>query len=156
MRVRLHCKNHIAGVVSTNYVHIDERWTLGYSEGRWILLSVDGDPLAAPLLTAPLVPTPASDTERLHEESLAELAHDRLRGDDVPLSDLVAADERPDLALLDLSVVDGRFLPALIGAELAHLLEVWEEAASGSDEPLCDRARLGREKHCSGLGTADA
>jgi hypothetical protein len=38
--------------------------------------------------------------------------------------------------LLDLSVVDSRFGPALISAELAHLLGAWEGAVTGSEAPL--------------------
>jgi hypothetical protein len=136
VRLHLHCKHPRIGLVATRYVHLDERWTLGHNEGRWVLLSVDGDPLAGPVLTAPLVPTPSFDTDRLREESLAELANAQKVGHDVDLSELVGHDEPPALALLDLSVLDGRFLPALIAAELAHLLDAWEEAVTGSEAPL--------------------
>ena len=117
-------------------MHLDERWTFGHSGSRWFLLSVNGDPLAGPVLTAPLIPTPSSDTERLRQESLAELADAQKVGDDVTLSDLVSADEPPAFGLLDLSVVDTRFLPALIAAELARIIEAWEAAVSGSEAPL--------------------
>jgi len=33
-------------------------------------------------------------------------------------------------------VVDGRSLPALVAAQLAHLVDAWEEAVTGSPEPL--------------------
>ena len=136
VRVHVHCKHPRLGLVATRYVHLDERWTLGRSDSRWVLLSVDGDPLAGPVLTSPLVPTPSDDTERLQEESLAELANTQKVGSDVSLSYLVSVDEPPAVALLDLALVDGRFLPALIAAELAHLLEAWEEAVTGSEAPL--------------------
>lgn len=100
------------------------------------MLSMGGDPLAGPVLTAPLIPNRSFDTERLREESLAELANAQKVGDDVALSDLVGADEPPAFAHLDLSVRDSRFLPALIAAELAHLLEAWEEAVLGPEAPL--------------------
>jgi hypothetical protein len=100
------------------------------------LLSIGGDPLAGPLLTASLIPTPSSDTERLREESLAELASAQKVGDDVALSELVSPDEPPAFALLDLSVVDSRFGTPLIAAELAHLLEAWEGAVTGSEGPF--------------------
>jgi hypothetical protein len=83
-----------------------------------------------------LIPNPSFDTERLEEESLAELASAKEAGTDVPLSDLVSADELPPLALLDLSVVDSRFGPELIAAQVAHLLEAWEGATVGSESPL--------------------
>jgi hypothetical protein len=38
--------------------------------------------------------------------------------------------------MLDLSVIDGRFLPPLIAAVLSHLLQAWETAATGSQAPL--------------------
>jgi hypothetical protein len=145
LRVRLlvRCKHpkplgdDLAGkLVARRRVHLDERWTLGRSAKRWMLLSVDGDPLAGPVLTAPLIPTRSHDTERLREESLAELAGAETVANDVNLSELVSADEPPSLALLDLSLVDGRFLPALIAAAIAHLAEAWEEAATGSQAPL--------------------
>ena len=138
VRVRLHlrCPHPQVNVMSLRYLHLDERWTLGRYDGQWVLLSVEGDPLAGPVLSAPLVPNPSADTERLREESLAELGEAQKVGDDVVLSDLVSPDERPAFALLDLSVVDGRFAPALIAAELAHLIEAWEEAVTQSEAPL--------------------
>ncbi len=136
VRLRVHCNQPRVGLVPVRHVHLDERWTFGRRKARWALFSVGGDPLAGPVLTAPLVPNRSYDTERLREESLAELANTQKVPDDVALSDLVGADEPPALALLDLSVLDGRFLPALIAAELAHLLEVWEEAVTGSEAPL--------------------
>jgi hypothetical protein len=132
VRLRVQCKLPRQG----RNMHLDERWTLGRSGSRWVLLSIGGDPLAGPVLSAPLVPNRSSDTERMREESLAELANAQKVGDDVALSDLVGADEPPGFALLDLSVRDSRFLPALIAAELAHLLEAWEEAVFGLGAPL--------------------
>jgi hypothetical protein len=136
VRLRIHCKHPGPGTLSVHHAHVDERWTFGRAGSHWVLLSVGGDPLAGPLLTAPLIPSPSSDTERLREESLAELASAQKVGDAVALSDLVGADEPPAFALLDLSVVDSRFGPALIASQLAHLLEAWEGAVSGSEAPL--------------------
>jgi hypothetical protein len=143
VRLQVHCKHPrplgddvFGKLVARRHVHLDERWTLGRSENRWILLSVDGDPLAGPVLTAPLIPTRSHDMQRLREESLAELASTQKVAEGVRLSDLVPAHEQPALALLDLSIVDGRFLPALIAAALAHLIEAWEEASTGAETPL--------------------
>lgn len=140
VRLRIYCKHPSLGTLPgglfAHHKHLDERWILGRTGNRLVLLSWGGDPLAEPVLTAPLIPTPSSDTERLREESLAELADAQKVGDDVNLADLVSADEAPTLALLDLSIVDGRFLPALIAAELAHLLESWEAAVTGSEAPF--------------------
>lgn len=147
VRLRIYCKHPSLGTLPgglfAHHTHLDERWILGRTGSRLVLLSWGGDPLAEPVLTAPLIPTPSSDTERLREESLAELANAQKVGDDVALGGLVSADETPALALLDLSNVDGRFLPALIAAELAHLLEVWEAAVTGSEAPFEELASVG-------------
>jgi len=137
VRVRLWVhRKHPTFELTVRLVHLDERWTLGRSNGHWVLLSVDGNPLAGPVLTAPLVPTPAYDTERLREESLADLASGTKVADDVVLSDLVSEDQPPALALMDLSVLEGRFMPAVVAGSLAHLIEAWEEATTGSEKPF--------------------
>jgi hypothetical protein len=140
VRLRIHCKYPKVGTLGPHHAHLDERWTFGHSGQRWVLLSVSGDPLSGPILTSPLIPTPSSDTERLREESLAESANRQKIGDGVDLSDLVSADDPPAFALLDLSVADSRFESALIAAQLAHLIEAWEEAVNGSEEPLGELA----------------
>jgi hypothetical protein len=139
VRVRIHCKHPKVGTF-THHLHIDERWTFERSDRSWFLLSMGGDPLASLVLTSPLIANPAADTDRLREESFSDMADAQKVGDDVDLSDLVSPDEAPTLALLDLSLVDGRFLPALIATELAHLIEAWEGAVSGSEAPLAELA----------------
>lgn len=140
VRLRIDCKYPKGGRLGRHHAHPDQRWTFGRSGTRWALLSVSGDPLAGPVLTAPLIPNPLSDTERLSDESLAELADRQKVGDHVALSDLVNADDPPAFALLDLSVVDNCFGPELIAAQLAHLLEAWEGAVNGSEGPLAEQA----------------
>lgn len=136
VQVNVHCRRPRLGLMGIRNAHLDERWTLGCSDGVWIVLSIDGDPLAGPVLSAPLIPNRSFDSERLLEESLAEQAEDQTVADDAVLSQLVGADEPPALALLDLSVLDVRFLPPLIGSTLAHLVEAWEGAVSGSQAPF--------------------
>lgn len=136
VRVRLYRNRPLLDLLAARRIRLDERWTLGRYDGQWALLSVEGDPLAGPVLTAPLIPTPAYDTERLREESFAELGSAQKVPDGVALSDLVGADEPAAFALLDLSLVDGRFVPDLVAAQLAHLVEAWEEAVTGSLAPL--------------------
>jgi hypothetical protein len=136
VRIRVRRREPWLSIFAARHINLDERWTLGRYGNEWVLLSVEGSPLAGPVLTAPLIPTPAYDTERLQEESLAELASAQKVPADVSPSELVDADAPPAFALLDLSVVDGRYLPALIAAQLAHLIEAWEEAVAGSQAPL--------------------
>lgn len=136
IRVRIRRYRSPLDLLAVRHVRLDERWTLGRYDGQWALLSVEGDPISGPVLTAPLIPTPAHDTDRLREESFAELGSAQKIPADVSPAELVGADEPPAFALLDLSVVDGRFLPELIADQLAHLVEVWEEAVTGSAAPL--------------------
>jgi hypothetical protein len=135
VRVRVHCRHPRLGLIGIRHARLDERWTLGRHHGRWAVLSVEGDPLAGPVLTAPLIPNRSFDTDRLVEASLAELADSQKVRDD-KLKELVNANDPPALAMLDLSVIDGRFLPPLIAAVLSHLLQAWETAATGSQAPL--------------------
>ncbi len=137
VRLHIHCAQPSWG---QHRAHCDERWTLGRRGADWILLSVSGDPLAGPILNAPFVTDPSGDTERLTEESLAELLTADGSSKDVDLSDLVSPEEAPSLALADLSVVDPRFDPSLLGAALSHLLEAWETAVTGSESPLAELA----------------
>lgn len=136
VRLRIHCRHPRHGLWGIRHVRVDERWTLGRCEGLWVVLSVEGDPLAGPLLNAPSIPNRSADDARLLEESLAELADKQKVVDHVALGDLVDADEAPTLTMLDLSVVDGRFLPPLIAMQLIHLIEAWEVAVHGSEMPL--------------------
>jgi hypothetical protein len=137
VRLQITCAQPTLG---QHHGHCDERWTLGRKGADWVLLSVSGDPLAGPVLSAPLVTDPSADTERLTEQSLAELSKADTTASGVAPSELVPPDEAPSLALGDLSVVDPRFDPSLLGAALAHLVESWEAAVSGSEDPLAERA----------------
>jgi hypothetical protein len=140
LRVRLRLRWRRRTPAEPAKVRLDERWTLGRHGGEWYLLSVDGDPLAAPVLSAPLIPTPADDDARLTASSLRELG----QADAAPGArpdELVSPSAPGGHALFDLSLVDGRFLPALLGAALARLVESWEEATTGSDAPLRALAR---------------
>lgn len=136
VRLRVHCGQPRPGGPSVHRRRLDERWTFGRADRRWVLFSVSGDPLAGPVLEAPLVPTPSADQARLHEESLAELATTDAVDDDVDFSQLVSDDKPAASALRDLSLVDARFQPALIGEELAEVLEAWEWATTGSEARL--------------------
>jgi hypothetical protein len=114
---------------------IDERWTLVHEGMRWRLAADMGDPLAASLLSSPLVAAPEDDASRLHEASLEELTEPRPHGGTAPgeLTDPSApAPER----LRDLAVADDRFDPLLIEAAIRHIVEAWEESGDGGDAPL--------------------
>ena len=137
VRLHIHCAQPRWG---QHNAHCDERWTLGRRGSSWQLLSVSGDPLAGPVLKAPFATDPSADSERLTEESLAELSMADQISSGVALSELVSPEEPPSLALADLSVVEPQFSPSLLGAALAHLLEAWEMAVTGSEAPFAERA----------------
>jgi hypothetical protein len=121
-------------VFAIRNVQLDERWTLSHSDGGWYLVSVTGDPLSGPVLTAPLIISPAGDEQRLSEQSLIGLAN--RPPDGVSPAELIGSAASPSLALLDLSLADERFSPQLIASSLAHIAEVWEEASDSGEELL--------------------
>jgi hypothetical protein len=135
VRLRLHLERPV-DLVQPRMVSVDQRWTLGRSHGRWILLSVDSDALDERLLGAQPISGEWEDQERLREQSLAEIATaDRApRGTD--LSALIAPGAPADRQLIDLAQVDGRFEPELLESTLRHVVEAWEEAGAGSQKPL--------------------
>jgi len=115
-------------------IHLDERWTLAHHDGTWLLVSVAGDPLAGPVLSAPLIASPAADSERLGEASLRELATGSASAS-IRLAELVDTGAPPEDQLRDLSVIDDRFSPLLLEATLTHIVGAWE-ASDGPEAPL--------------------
>ncbi len=113
--------------------------TLARGATGWRLLEFDAHPLADGLLDTPVIAGAWADRERLNEQSLAGLAQPP-GATPVRVGDLVNRDAQPYAQLLDLSLVDGRFLPALIEAALKHLIEVWEQATLVSTDSLEQRA----------------
>jgi hypothetical protein len=133
VRGRVH-QHHASTPLGPHTVRFDERWTLGRDGEGWELLEFDADPLASELLRAQVIPAEWADQERLGERSLAELAHDDHPG--VLVSELADDDVPPYGQLLDLSVVDGRFVPLFVQSTLRHLIDAWEQATIASDEGL--------------------
>jgi hypothetical protein len=132
--VRVRC--HFAPSATKHAVTCDERWVIGRSRGAWVLREFSSDPLAEPVLAGALIPGGWADEDGLRDESFIELA----AGDGVAataqLGELADRDDDPAAALRDLSVIDGRYAPAVIEAELNRLIEAWEQATTGSPEPL--------------------
>lgn len=114
-----------------HHVTIDERWTLAIRDGDWALVDRDGDPRARVVLAMPLIAEPAADVQRLSAASLRELA-------EPPVTDLqwVGHSDDARMELLDRSLVDARFQPALLDAALRRIVEAWELAASGDEQTL--------------------
>jgi predicted lipid-binding transport protein (Tim44 family) len=124
-----------------------EYWTLGRGDGRWILHSIEQDAEGAHHLEAPIVASPWSDDARMRYEAITELAV----ADAVPdhdIAGLVDVDYAGDARTqaLDLSVVDGRFAPAVLEAAARRAVEAWAEAVDGADAAL-ERAATPEAAH---------
>jgi predicted lipid-binding transport protein (Tim44 family) len=122
-----------------------EYWTLARRDGRWILASIEQDSEGAHHLDAPIVASPWSDEARMHDEAITELAV----ADAVPdVAGLVDVDYAGDARMqaLDLSVVDGRFAPAVLEAAARRAVEAWAEAVDGADAAL-ERAATPEAAH---------
>ena len=120
----------------SEFTTLAEYWTLGKRDGAWILLSIEQDAEGRHHLDAPLVASPWGDA-RLHDQALTELA----TADAVPaaaLAEVVPFDMDGDArtAALDLSLVDGRYAPAVLEASARRAMEAWAEAVDGDDAPL--------------------
>lgn len=135
VRVRLRLLMRRRNWIERRIIHSDTRWTLVREGDTWFPIEIEdyvGDPSVA---RRPFIAQPSDDVERLREASFAELA-----AADMPvkagLGELLIPGTVPYSALLELSVLDGRYAPALLEASLQHLLEVWQTATSGSQQPL--------------------
>ncbi len=126
----------------TETVSLIEYWTLARRDGHWIVASIEHDAEGAHVLDEEIVATPASDDARLHDAAVVELA----AGEKLPAG--VATAEVADLdyagdaraAALDLSLVDGRWSPAVLEAAARRAVAAWAEAVDGADSDLLDVA----------------
>ena len=124
-----------------------EYWTLARHDGGWILASIEQDAEGAHHLDAPIVASPWSDDARMHDEAITELAVADATpdGDIAGLVDVDYAGDARTQAL-DLSVVDGRFAPAVLEAAARRAVEAWAEAVDGADAAL-ERAATPEAAH---------
>ncbi len=114
-----------------------EYWTLGRAEDRWLLLSIEQDSEGLHHLDAPIVASPWSDEARMHDDAVTELAV----ADAVPdaaIGEIIDVDYAGEARVqaMDLSVVDGRFAPAVLEAAARRAVEAWAEAVDGADTAL--------------------
>jgi predicted lipid-binding transport protein (Tim44 family) len=129
------------------YTRLAEYWTLGRTEDRWILHSIEQDMEGMHHLEAPIVASPWSDTARLNDEAITELAVADAVPDD-EIAGLVDVDYAGDAhtQALDLSVLDGRFAPAVLEAAARRAVAAWAEAVDGADAAL-ERAATPEAAH---------
>jgi predicted lipid-binding transport protein (Tim44 family) len=133
----LHRKDSFGGDVA----RMVEYWTLAQRDGRWIVVSIEQEQEGRHAMSEAIVATPWSDTERLTEASLAEQA----AAEKAPATQLaeIATPEFGDAAraaALDLSLVDGRFAPDLLAAEVRRAVAAWAQAVDGDRGDLAAAA----------------
>jgi predicted lipid-binding transport protein (Tim44 family) len=121
---------------------ISEYWTLAKRDGHWIVVSIEQEREGRHHLSDPIIATPWSDSERLQEQSLAEQAAAEKPAQGFSVAD-VATPEFADSArsaALDLSLVDGRFAPDLLAAEVKRAVAAWAGAVDGDRGELAELA----------------
>jgi predicted lipid-binding transport protein (Tim44 family) len=119
---------------------MSEYWTLGKPDGHWIVESIEQEREGRHQLSDPIIATPSSDADRLQEESLAEQAAAEKPADGFNVADLATAEFAGNAraAALDLSLVDGRFAPDLLAAEVRRAVAAWAGAVDGDPADLAE------------------
>jgi predicted lipid-binding transport protein (Tim44 family) len=117
--------------------HICEYWTLRPSGDQWILESIEQHHEGLHELTEPVLPAPWSDTKALRREATLEQAASA-RIDNSQVGEIAGATLSSDAraAALDISLVDDRFAPRVLEAEVDQAVGAWAEAIDGDDAPL--------------------
>jgi predicted lipid-binding transport protein (Tim44 family) len=125
-----------------------EYWTLGRAGEGWLLLSIEQDAEGAHHLDEAIVASPWSDEARLQDAAVTELAVADAVPDGTAFGELVDVDYAGDARVqaMDLSVVDGRFAPAVLEAAARRAVEAWAEAVDGADDAL-ERAATPEAAH---------
>ena len=119
-----------------------EYWTLARRNGAWTVVSIEQRAEGDHHLDSEIVASPWSDTARLRDESLTELA----AADGLPpgftTADLAEVDFDGDARAraLDLSLADARFAPDVLEAAARRAVAAWAEAVDGSDAALAEVA----------------
>jgi predicted lipid-binding transport protein (Tim44 family) len=117
--------------------HVCEYWTLGLSGDHWILVSIEQHHEGLHELTEPLLPTPWSDTKELRRQATVEqAAATRVENSQVGEIATATLSTGARAAALDISLVDDRFAPRVLEAEVDYAVGVWCEAIDGDDAQL--------------------
>jgi predicted lipid-binding transport protein (Tim44 family) len=113
-----------------------EFWTLARRDDHWIVVSIEQEDEGKHNLEEPLVPTPWSDEQALHDEAVVEQAAAGAAAENVaPLFSVEFADDARKAAL-DLSLVDDRYSPDVLEVATRRALAAWAEAVDGDDAAL--------------------
>ena len=119
-------------------VTLTEYWTLARRGDAWIVASIEQRAEGDHHLEGEIIASPWSDSERLGDESLTELAVADGLPEGFTTSDLAELEFSGDAQAraLDLSLADARFMPALLEAAARRAVAAWTEAVDGSDDAL--------------------
>lgn len=117
---------------------VREFWTLGKRGGHWILVSIEQGAEGAHALNEEIVASPWADERSLHDEALVEGAVADAVPEGTNIAELADLNFRGNgrAAANDLSLVDGRFAPALLEVAARRAVRAWAEAVDGSDAAL--------------------
>lgn len=117
---------------------LTEYWTLARRGDNWIVASIEQRAEGDHHLEGEVIASPWSDSQRLGDESLTELAVADGLPEGFTTSDLAELEFSGDAQAraLDLSLADARFMPALLEAAARRAVAAWAEAVDGSDEAL--------------------
>ena len=137
-RGRKIARNESFGEVS----RMSEYWTLHKGDGHWIVGSIEQEREGRHQLSEPIIATPWADTDRLQEESLAELAAAEKPPEGFTVADVATPEFSGSArsAALDLSLVDGRFAPDLLATEVKRAVAAWAGAIDGNRAELAELA----------------
>jgi predicted lipid-binding transport protein (Tim44 family) len=127
------------GAKSEN-VGLCEYWTLARagSSDAWKVVSIESQAEGDHQLDEEIVASPWSDTQRLEDESLTELAVEDGLPPGFTTADLavVSFDGTAREHALDLSLADARFAPDVLEAAARRAVAAWAEAVDGDDKAL--------------------
>jgi hypothetical protein len=111
-------------------------WTLSPEGDGWNIAHVEGAGEGRHYLTDPLIDT--GSNQELRDEATISTAVEDEAAEWVPVGQLTDVDASTQSQLLDLSVVDGRYAPAVIAACVCEIARVWESATSVRDRKLLE------------------
>jgi predicted lipid-binding transport protein (Tim44 family) len=116
-----------------------EYWTLARSgDSSWMVVSIEQRAEGDHHLDEEIVPSPWSDTQRLSDEAVTELAVEDGLPPGFTTADLAQVDFDGDARAraLDLSLADARFAPDVLEAAARRSVAAWAQAVDGDDAAL--------------------
>jgi predicted lipid-binding transport protein (Tim44 family) len=122
---------HRAGE-SADVTAFSEFWTLARHDDHWMVVSIEQEDEGKHNLEDPLVPTPWSDDQKLHDEAVVERAAAGAADENVASLFSVEFADDARKAALDLSLVDDRYSPDVLEVATRRALAAWAEAVDGN------------------------